>query len=239
MNTKLRCLLLDDELPGLAYLKMLCEQIPQLEVVKAFNDPLIFIADMKTMDFDFCILDIEMPQFNGLQVANLLDGKPVIFVTAYKEYATDAFDLDAVDYLQKPVKKERLQQAVDKVIKRYSYLREEKQFMSVNSDKGKAMIFFEQIALIRVSEIDSRDKTVFMHDGNFITIKNMSFDHFGELLPFSRFCRINKREVIALNAVRYFSFDEITISLAAHNGKPQTLTLSEVFREEFLQKVRV
>ena len=105
MNTKLRCLLLDDELPGLTYLKMLCEQLPELEVVKAFNSPDIFLKEVPNLDFDLCILDIEMPAMNGLHVANLLQGKPVIFVTAYKEFAAEAFDLDAIDYVRKPVKK--------------------------------------------------------------------------------------------------------------------------------------
>ena len=97
MNTKLKCLLLDDELPGLSYLKLLCEQIPQLEVVRAFNDPEIFMKEFPGLEFDLCILDIEMPGTNGIQLAALLKNKPVIFTTAYKDYASDAFDLDAID----------------------------------------------------------------------------------------------------------------------------------------------
>ena len=84
---------------------MLCEQLPELEVVKAFNNPEVFLSELPNLDFDLCILDIEMPQMNGMQVANLLNGKAVIFTTAYKEYAAEAFDLDAVDYVSKPIKK--------------------------------------------------------------------------------------------------------------------------------------
>ncbi|MBC7485311.1 MAG: DNA-binding response regulator, partial [Cytophagaceae bacterium] len=58
MNTKLRCLLLDDELPGLTYLRMMCEQIDYVEVVKAFNDPLKLVEEAGQLDFDICILDI-------------------------------------------------------------------------------------------------------------------------------------------------------------------------------------
>ena len=90
MDKKLKCLLLDDELPGLAYLKMLCEQIPKLEVVKAFNNPQLFLEELSSLEFDLCILEVEMPGMNGLQVANLLKGKPVIFATAYKDYAAEA-----------------------------------------------------------------------------------------------------------------------------------------------------
>ena len=101
LSTKLKCLLLDDELPGLTYLKMLCEQIIDIEVVKTFNDPVLLLNEQSFLDYDFCIMDIEMPSMNGLQVANLLNGKPVIFTTAYKEYAVEAFDLNAIDYVQK------------------------------------------------------------------------------------------------------------------------------------------
>ncbi|MGB6092555.1 MAG: response regulator [Moheibacter sp.] len=55
---------------------MLCEQIPDLEVVRAFDNPVKFLEEVKNLDFDFCILDIEMPEMNGLQIANLLNGKP-------------------------------------------------------------------------------------------------------------------------------------------------------------------
>ena len=77
---------------------MLCEQIPQLEVVKAFNRPDLFIEESSKLDFDLCILDIEMPQTNGIQIAELLKHKLIIFTTAHKEYAAEAFDLNAVDY---------------------------------------------------------------------------------------------------------------------------------------------
>ena len=57
MNTKLKCLLLDDELPGLTYLKMLCEQIPELEIVKTFNNPEKLLAEISNIEFDLCITD--------------------------------------------------------------------------------------------------------------------------------------------------------------------------------------
>ena len=111
-------MLLEDELPGLTYLKMLCEQIPELEVVRSFNNSTTFLKEIAVLEFDLCILDIEMPGINGLQIASLLKGKPVIFTTAYSEYAAEAFDLDAIDFVRKPIKKERLHQAVLKTIRR-------------------------------------------------------------------------------------------------------------------------
>ena len=88
---------MDDELLGLSFLKLICEQIPDIEVVKAFNHPKTFISEYAKYDFDFCILDIEMPEINGLEVAKHLQEKPIIFTTAYSEFAADAYDLNA-DY---------------------------------------------------------------------------------------------------------------------------------------------
>ena len=237
MNTKLRCLLLDDELPGLTYLKMLCEQIPELEVVRAFNSPSQFLSEMVSIDFDLCILDIEMPEMNGLQVANLLKGKPVIFTTAYSDYAAEAFDIDAIDYVRKPIKKERLQQAVTKAIAKLSGNHNEKQFIQLNTEKGKTLIFFDQLLYIKIAENDSRDKIAYMLDGTVHILKNVSFDKLLHLLPTKLFTRVNKQEVIAMKVVQVFGYDEIMIGVKDENGQQIKITLSETYRNDFLAKV--
>jgi DNA-binding LytR/AlgR family response regulator len=218
---------------------MLCEQIPELEVIKAFNSPEVLLSELSTLDFDLCILDIEMPQMNGLQVANLLNQKPVIFITAYKEYAVEAFDLDAVDYICKPIKKERLQQAVQKALKRLNTYHPVKSFFQWNTHQGKSLIFFDRLGYIKTSEIDSRDKVILLVDGTTIILKNISFDQLKGILPPYQFCRINKKEIIALKIVQLFSFDEIKTSMFNHSGKPLTLTLSEVYRDDFIKKVKI
>lgn len=241
MNTKLKCLLLDDELPGLTYLKMLCEQIPELEVVKAYDQPMLFLNEVHGLTFDFCILDIEMPDMSGLQIANLLGNKPVIFATAYKDYAAEAFDLNAVDYLRKPITLERLKQAVQKVSRLFEVAetKVEKSFFQWNTNKGKALLFFDKIAYIKTSESDSRDKELWMIDGDVFVLKNITFDHLVDLLPSDHFCRVNKKELISLKVVQVFSHDEITTQIFLTPGKPLRLTLGEHYRKEFLQKVSV
>lgn len=231
--------MLDDELPGLTYLKMLCEQIPELEIVKAFNNPQTFLKELSNLDFDLCIMDIEMPDMNGLQVANLLNGKPVIFTTAYKEYAAEAYDLDAIDYVRKPVKMERLQQAISKAKSKLGTTKEEKEFVQLNTNKGKTLIFFDQLCYLKVSEVDSRDKIIRFFDGAEMTLKNISFDKVLSLLPKKQFVRINKQEIIALKAIQVFTFDEIVTNIVLPSGQNLKLLLSETYRNEFLQKVKV
>lgn len=237
MNSKLKCLLLDDELPGLAYLKLLCEQIPELEVIRTYNDPDILLEELPALNFDLCILDIEMPGTNGFQIARLLKGKPVIFTTAYKNYATDAFDLDAVDYIVKPVTLERLQQGVNKVF-RLMDRPVRKNNVHLNTDKGQALLVFDQLVYVKTSEIDPRDKTALLDNGTMLQLKNISFEKLISLLPAEEFCRINKKELIALRSVLYFSGDHITINSFIPSGKPLMLTLGEAFKNDFMGKIR-
>ena len=237
MTTKLRCLLLDDELPGLAYLKMLCEQIGALEIVKSFDDPEKLLAEMPMLDFDLLISDMEMPGIDGLSVARALQGKLVIFTTAYKDYAADAFDIDAVDYITKPIKAERLQKAVEKALERFARPTSKK-FMQFNTDKGKALLYFDQIIRICTAESDSRDKEVWLNDGTMMLLKNISFDQLLQELP-SDFCRVNKKEIIAISAVQFFAHNEITLKQVGKLGKPISVSLNEKYRSDFLQQVKI
>ena len=231
-------MLLDDELPGLKYLKLLCEQIPELEVVKAFNNPETFLNEIPSIKFDLCILDIEMPGIDGLRIANLLGTKPVIFTTAYKEYAAEAFDLNAIDYIRKPVTKERLQTAVNKALNRIHQANPSKNFIQINTNKGKTFLFFNQVAYVKTSETDSRDKIAQLFDGKTLVLKNISLEKLVQYLPENDFCQVNKKEIISLHSVQYFSHDEITTNIIQTSGKPLVITLGDVYREDFLQKVK-
>jgi DNA-binding LytR/AlgR family response regulator len=235
MCTRLKCVLLDDELPGLTYLKLLCDQLPMLEVIKAYNNPEKFLSEAKEVDFDLCILDIQMPGMNGLQVANLLRDKLKIFTTAYKEYAADAFDLDAVDYVRKPIQKDRLQQAVERAVSRFDAENQRKDFIKLNTDRGKTLIFFNNIGFIKTSETDSRDKIAVLMDGSTLTLKNISFERLIKDLPSAQFCRINKKEIISVKIVFAYSHNEITTSLKDASGNSIKLSLTEIYKSDFLK----
>jgi DNA-binding LytR/AlgR family response regulator len=230
---------LDDELQGLTYLKLLCEQIPELEIVRAFNDPIAFLADFPAMECDLCILDIEMPGINGIEMAKMLKEKPVIFVTAYKEYALDAFNLDAVDYLQKPVQPERLKQAIQKAVKRIESNYSTPKQVQLNTDKGRTLIYLDQLVYIKTSETDSRDKVARLLDNTTLLLKNISFEKLMSLLPAGQFCQINKKEILALKSVHSFSHSEVTTHITRENGKSMILTLSEMYRKNFIQNIKL
>jgi DNA-binding LytR/AlgR family response regulator len=237
LNTKLRCLLLDDELPGLTYLKLLCEQIKEVEVAKVFNDPLLLLNDAPNLEFDICILDIEMPGISGLDVAKALKGKPVIFTTAYKEYAADAFDLEAIDYIKKPIQTERLEKAIQKACDLLLKPTTEKQFATFNTNKGKMLLFFKDVFLITIAESDKRDKLIYLENGDNVILKNTSFDQLLSILPTSDFCRVTKKEVIAIKAVKFFIHNEITTQVLTQTRENLKINLNESYRKDFLLKL--
>lgn len=236
MEKRIKCILLDDELPGLTYLKMLCEQLPELEIIKTYNNPSLFLSELGQHDFDVCLMDIEMPDINGLQLAQLLKGKQIIFITAYKDYAADAFDLNAIDYIRKPYNKERLQQSIDKLKQSNKTFKETTQTIQLNTDKGKVKLNLDQLIFVRASEIDSRDKRMHLTSERILNAKNISFDKLLEQLPADKFCRINKKEVISFDHVAHFSFDEISIYMDKEHSKIVSLQLSEAFRKEFISR---
>ena len=212
---------------------MLCEQISEIEIVKVYNNPEKLLSEAPFLDYDLCILDIEMPDLNGIAVANLLIDKHIIFTTAYKEFAVEAFDLDAVDYITKPVKKERLEKAIAKVVNRIKK-DEKKQFISLNTNKGKSVLFFENILYIKSADSDSRDKIAFLKDNSQLILKNISYESLQKKLPKNKFCRINKSETIAVNVVNFFTHDEITTKIILPDGKALVLSLGSSYREDFL-----
>ncbi len=227
----IKCVILDDELLAISYLKLLCDQIENIEVVKAFNNPKTFLQEIDNIDCDVCILDIEMPGMNGIQVAELIRYKKIIFTTAYKEYAAEAFDLDVVDYVRKPIKKERLQQAFEKA-KKLLGDQKKNQFFEWNTNLGKTRIFINDIIYIKTSEIDSRDKDLKIKNNSEITLKNLSFKNLAELLPGKTFVQINKKEMVNISFIKIFSSSEIILDIISSDGTPLKLNVSDTFRNQ-------
>lgn len=231
----IKCVILDDELLAISYLKLLCDEL-NVEVIKAFNNPKVFLQEINNIDCDLCILDIEMPGMNGLQVAELIKNKKIIFTTAYKEYAAEAFDMDVVDYVRKPIKKERLQQAFEKVEKLISE-QQKNSFFEWNTNLGKTVIFTNEIVYIKTSEIDSRDKDIKLKNNSELILKNLSFKHLSELLPSKYFVQINKKEMINVQHVKIFSSSEIILDTISNDGNPLKLNVSDVFKDQVSEKL--
>lgn len=115
----LKAIIVDDEAPARSELKFLLDELDQTEVVAEAASVREAIEKLKEYPCDLMFLDISMPEASGLQLAEALQHlkfpPAVVFVTAYSEFAIDAFKVNAIDYLVKPVESERLAQAIARV----------------------------------------------------------------------------------------------------------------------------
>jgi DNA-binding LytR/AlgR family response regulator len=126
-----KCLLVDDEPLAIEVLEKHIETVEQLEVVGKCNNALKAREFLQHNPVDLIFLDIQMPKLTGTSFVRTLQHPPkIIFTTAYKEHAIDAFELDAVDYLLKPISLERFLRAVNKLLS--LILRECLQFLNLH-----------------------------------------------------------------------------------------------------------
>ncbi|MGC4039865.1 MAG: LytTR family DNA-binding domain-containing protein [Flavobacterium sp.] len=113
---KIKTIIVDDEPLGIDILKNYASTLDYIEVAATFTNPLEAITYLSKKQVDLIFLDIEMPLINGIDLVDSLNTKPaIIFTTAYPQYAIDGFNLDAIDYLLKPISYKRFLKAVNKI----------------------------------------------------------------------------------------------------------------------------
>lgn len=121
----MKVIIVDDEQPLLNEFQKMLGQYAQLKIVGAYTDPLKALEEAEEIQPDVAFLDIEMRGMSGLELAERLLGKlpelDIFFVTAYNHYATEAFDTNAIDYILKPVRPERLQKALERLNKKRGF----------------------------------------------------------------------------------------------------------------------
>lgn len=204
---KMRCLLIDDEPPALQILKSHIDQISGLEVVGMCGNAVeaIHLLHQKTVDVMF--LDIKMPKIIGTEFLRNLSHPPkVIFVTAYREFAVEGFELDAVDYLVKPVSFERFLKAIDRlgrssghetVSEHKLYKPNPDAFIYLKIDRIRQKIFIEDILYI-----ESWKDYVQIHftNGKNLLIKQ-TISAIENLLSEHMFLRVHRSYMVSINKV--------------------------------------
>ena len=121
MNTKLRIVIAEDERPARFFLKAILQEFNDAEIVGEAENGAEAVEIIKETKPDLALLDLQMPEISGLEVVKLLKKSQmplVAFVTAYDEFAVQAFEVNAVDYLLKPVEKARLRETLNRVRER-------------------------------------------------------------------------------------------------------------------------
>ncbi|MDP3453606.1 MAG: response regulator, partial [Bacteroidales bacterium] len=115
----IKCIIIDDEPLAREAIKVYISKMPELEFVEECENALQAMACLRNKHIDLVFLDIEMPEINGISFLQMYKNIPgVIFTTAYRNYAVEAFDLDVIDYLLKPISFERFVSAINKYFER-------------------------------------------------------------------------------------------------------------------------
>jgi two-component system LytT family response regulator len=147
-NTMLTAIVVDDEPLAIEGLKLRLEQIPQISVIGQASNGDDAIKMCQELCPDVIFLDLKMPGLNGIEVVQAMqsDVLPiVVFVSAYGEYALDAFELNAIDYVLKPANLGRLKKTVERILERQD---------SATTDKGKLLKALEQSSGVSISELE-------------------------------------------------------------------------------------
>ena len=204
---KLRCLLIDDEPPALKVLESHIANISDLEIIAQCNNAIEAIDVLNRKTVDVLFLDIKMPKIIGTQFLRTLSHPPkVIFVTAYRDYAVDAYELDAVDYLVKPVSFERFFKAIAKLqrtmgletmAQHQDYKPNPDAFVYVKVERDRQKIFINDIVYI---ESWKDYVKIFLANEKYLLVKQ-SITSMENLLSAHHFLRIHRSFMISLSKV--------------------------------------
>lgn len=248
---KIRTLIVDDESLAREKIKRFLREDPDIQMIGECSDGKEAIATIRDAKPDLVFLDIQMPEKNGFDVIKALDetvAPVVIFVTAYDQYALQAFDVHALDYLLKPFTRERMQRAIararehiegkkrgdldERLLSLISDLRSEKKYLERLVVKSIGRVFF-----LKVDEIDWIEAA-----GNYVKLHVGREGHMiretmngieGKLDP-DKFLRIHRSTVVNIDRIKelhpLFSGDYAVI---LRNGTE--LALSRNYRERFLE----
>jgi len=232
------CAILDDEPLALDLLADYCAQVPGLELKGQFDDALAGLAFLQDNLVDVVFLDIHMPRLTGLQLAQLLPqpSPRIIFTTAYDQYAVRSYELNASDYLLKPIAFERFVQAVQKVRQQLQPVATPAapvsaipadvtptapDAMFVKNDHRLQRVAFDDILYI---EGMKEYLMIYTATGKVLTLQ--SFRRVEEVLPPDRFARIHKSFLVALSRIEHVERGKVQVA-------GRLLPIGDTYRDSF------
>ena len=231
----IQCLIVDDEPIAREIIQTYCGHFPNLKVVASCSNALEAKAELQKQAIDILFLDINMPVLNGIFFLKTLKNQPqVIFTTAYKEYAVDAFELSAIDYLLKPFSLERFIVAVDKALERLqpapvvipeTIEKDKEDYLFIKTDGKIYKIFYSDLLFAEASG----NYTKIITTQNTI-LPGMTFSSFEELLPKSRFLRVHRSFIVNKSKITHIEGNRVFI------GKNE-IPIGSNYRESFLKSL--
>ncbi len=239
----MKCVIIDDEPLALGIIKSYCDDMGGMHVLGAFNNPLEAIDIIQKQDVDLIFLDIEMPQITGLDFINAIDKKPLfILTTAYPQYAIEGFELNAVDYLVKPIPFPRFIKAVNRAkelikLKQSAKSHEnvssaagtvvsEHEFIFVKADYGNVKIRLEDI--IYIQGLKDYLKIYVSDKKPILTL--MNFRDIQAKLASDYFFRVHRSFIVNIHRIESIQRSKIIINA-------MRIPIGESYKESFMKRV--
>ncbi|MFV0605448.1 MAG: LytR/AlgR family response regulator transcription factor [Niabella sp.] len=225
-----KAIAIDDEPLAVDIIKTFCNQLQDVELLDCFDNAPEALEYIHKNNPHLLFLDINMPDMTGLELVNKLHTKPmIIFTTAYKEFALQGFELDAVDYLLKPFSFERFEKAVQKAMKN----------IGSSNDDFNLYVFADyrmlKIAGTDIMYIESLDDYIKIHlcDDQKPVMTLMTMKKVVSLLPDDCFARIHRSYTVALAQIASISARKLLLK----NG--ETLPVTETYFEALNKKLHI
>ena len=223
-----KCIIVDDEPLAQDVLKDYVEACPELELLAVCKNALEAGEIMHSQEVDLLFLDVNMPRLTGINFVKSLNHTPLfIFVTAYPEFAVEGFEVDAVDYLLKPVAFERFRKAVNRALERLGDKVGQhaagEGYILVKADKKNYRIPFNEILFLEAMG----DYVMFRLEGKKL-MAHGTMKQFIEKLSAPEFQRIHKSYVVNLNKVSYIEGNQVKIG-------DDKIPVSLTYRDELMK----
>ena len=231
-SRKLVCMAVDDEPPALDILKKYITAVPSLQLAGVCNNAIEALGMLQEQTIDLIFLDIKMPQLSGTDLIRALKNPPkVIFTTAYRKYAMEGFELDAVDFLLKPISFERFIKAVNKVTNISAEASNNKDLPETPQEAAPSFIYFRadrkilKILLDDILFIESLKDYIKVVTKTKTIITRQSISSLQSSLPKHLFIRIHRSFIVAFKNIDCFTSERIEIAKSE-------LPVSRLYRHE-------
>lgn len=197
---KIKCIVVDDEPLAVEMLATYIRKTPSLELAGTFTDPVQAVSAMAEIKPDLVFMDIQMPDLNGLELARLIpEDTRIIFTSAFRQYAFESYEVEALDYILKPIRYQKFLEAVSKAEKwmanrpeksrRSAFIKTEREYRSIEFDQILYVAGMKDYVLIYLA---SEPEPIVTH----ITLKAIE-----EKLPSDMFMRVHRSYIVALDKI--------------------------------------
>jgi DNA-binding LytR/AlgR family response regulator len=231
----LNCVIIEDNEIDRTLLEEYLSHYPFLQRTGSFSNPLESMEHISHGDTDLLFIDIDMPVINGIDFLRSLQHPPqCIFVTVHPEFAVDAFDIQAIDYVLKPIRPDRLERAIQRTIelmeikdKALQYnLHVEQDYLMIKEGTTVNKVNINEIVYL---EALTNYTKVITDRKKFITLNNLK--NFLDYLPASRFIRIHRSYAVAIDKINGIDKNELLVG-------EQRLPLGKTYRQDVKKRIR-